>query len=145
MGRLRGQGHYYSPDFITNMATDITQAVIVRDDSSQVVEAEFENHYAGAYSTTKIADLALDFLDNRDQLKPLARIYTRNCRNYELNMTTVRENKLHKTSEERVCRKTLKESDREEAACPSLLSHRDWSTSSSHGSYPGPVSPGILV
>ena len=55
---LRGQGHYYSPDFITNRATEITEEIIVTDDSGQVVEVELENHYVGAYSTTKIADLA---------------------------------------------------------------------------------------
>ena len=72
---LRGQGHYYSPDFITNSATDITTEVVVTDDSGQVVEVELENHYAGAYSTTKIADLALDFLRSRDQSKPFALIF----------------------------------------------------------------------
>ena len=72
---LRGQGHYYSPDFVTNTPTDITEEIIVTDDSGQVVEVELENHYAGAYSTTKIADLALHFLDNRDKSKPFALIF----------------------------------------------------------------------
>lgn len=72
---LRGQGHYYSPDFITNTVSDITQEVVVRDDSGQVVEVELENHYAGEYSTTKIADLALNFLDIRDKSKPFALIF----------------------------------------------------------------------
>ena len=72
---LRGQGHYYSPDFITNTATDITREVIVRDESGRVVEVELENHYAGTYSTTKIADLALNFLENRNKSKPFALIF----------------------------------------------------------------------
>jgi arylsulfatase A-like enzyme len=72
---LRGQGHYYSPDFITNTATDITAEINVTDESGQVVEVEFENHYAGAYSTTKIADLALNFLEHRDRSKPFALIF----------------------------------------------------------------------
>jgi arylsulfatase A-like enzyme len=72
---LRGQGHYYSPDFITNTATDITAEINVTDGSGQVVEVELENHYAGAYSTTKIADLALNFLEHRDRSKPFALIF----------------------------------------------------------------------
>lgn len=72
---LRGQGHYYSPDFITNTASDITEEVVVTDESGQVVDVELENHYAGAYSTTKIADLALSFLENRDKSKPFALIF----------------------------------------------------------------------
>ncbi|MGI9262681.1 MAG: sulfatase family protein [Woeseiaceae bacterium] len=72
---LRGQGHYYSPDFITNIATGITEEVPVRDESGQVVDVELQNHYAGAYSTTKIADLALKFLETREQSKPFALIF----------------------------------------------------------------------
>ena len=72
---LRGQGHYYSPDFITNTATDITEEVTVTDESGEVTGVELENHYAGAYSTTKIGDLALDFLQSRDKSKPFALIF----------------------------------------------------------------------
>jgi len=72
---LRGQGHYYSPDFITNTATDITKEVAVTNESGEVTGVELENHYAGAYSTTKIADLALGFLQNRDKSKPFALIF----------------------------------------------------------------------
>ncbi len=72
---LRGQGHYYSPDFVTNTAIDITREVPVLDESGQVIEVELENHYAGAYSTTKIADLALKFLESRDPSQPFALLF----------------------------------------------------------------------
>jgi arylsulfatase A-like enzyme len=72
---LRGQGHYYSPNFITNIATDISTEKVIKDESDQVVEVELENHYAGEYVTTKITDLALTFLDNRDKAKPFLLIY----------------------------------------------------------------------
>ncbi len=72
---LRGQGHYYSPDFITNIATDITTEKVIKDESDQVVEVELENHYAGEYVTTTITDLALSFLENRDKAKPFLLIY----------------------------------------------------------------------
>jgi arylsulfatase A-like enzyme len=72
---LRGQGHYYSPDFITNIATDITTEKVIKDESDQVVEVELENHYSGEYVTTTITDLALNFLENRDKAKPFLLIY----------------------------------------------------------------------
>ena len=72
---LRGQGHYYSPEFITNIATDMTTEVAVMDESGQVVEVELENRYDGEYVTTKTSDLALNFLQNRDDSKPFLLIY----------------------------------------------------------------------
>ena len=45
------------------------------DESGQVVEVELENRYDGEYVTTKIADLALDFLQNRDDSKPFLLIF----------------------------------------------------------------------
>jgi len=62
---LRGQGQYYSPEFITNIATDMTTEVGV----------ELENRYDGEYVTTRTTDLALDFLQNRDESKPFLLIY----------------------------------------------------------------------
>jgi arylsulfatase A-like enzyme len=72
---LRGQGQYYSPEFITNIASDMTTEKAVKDESSQVVEVELENRYEGEYVTTKVADLALDFLENRDESRPFLLIY----------------------------------------------------------------------
>ena len=72
---LRGQGQYYSPEFITNIASDMTTEVTVKDESGQVVEVELENRYDGEYVTTKTADLALNFLQNRDEAKPFLLIY----------------------------------------------------------------------
>ena len=72
---LRGQGQYYSPEFISNIATDMTREVVVTDDSGQEIGFELENHYDGEYVTTKIADLALNFLENRDESKPFLLIY----------------------------------------------------------------------
>jgi len=72
---LRGQGQYYSPEFITNNATDMTTEVAVKDDSGQVVKVELENRYDGEYVTTKTADLALNFLQQRDESKPFLLIY----------------------------------------------------------------------
>jgi len=72
---LRGQGQYYSPEFITNIASDMTTEKAVKDESGQLVEVELENRYDGEYVTTKIADLALDFLQNRDDSKPFLLIF----------------------------------------------------------------------
>jgi arylsulfatase A-like enzyme len=72
---LRGQGQYYSPEFITNIASDMTTEVPVKDDSGQVIETELENRYDGEYVTTKTADLALNFLHDRDESKPFLLIY----------------------------------------------------------------------
>jgi arylsulfatase A-like enzyme len=72
---LRGQGQYYSPEFITNIASDMTTEKAVKDESGQVVEVELENRYEGEYVTTKVADLALDFLENRDESRPFLLIY----------------------------------------------------------------------
>ena len=63
---LRGQGQYYSPEFITNIASDMTTEVAVKDESGELLEIELENRYDGEYVTTKTADLALNFLQNRD-------------------------------------------------------------------------------
>ncbi|RLA30835.1 MAG: sulfatase [Gammaproteobacteria bacterium] len=72
---LRGQGQYYSPEFITNIASDMTTEKVVKDEPGEVVEVELENRYEGEYVTTKIADLALDFLGTRDESKPFLLIY----------------------------------------------------------------------
>lgn len=72
---LRGQGHYYSPEFISNTAIDMTREVVVTDDSGQEIGFELQNRYDGEYVTTKIADLALNFLANRDDSKPFLLIY----------------------------------------------------------------------
>jgi len=71
---LRGQGHYYSPEFITNKPNDITVVNKVKDKQGNV-KTEYENTYVGAYATIKTGDLALDFLQNRDKSKPFAMIY----------------------------------------------------------------------
>jgi len=72
---LRGQGQYYSPEFITNKATDMTTEVAVKDDSGEMVDVELENRYDGDYVTTKTTDLALNFLETRDESKPFLLIY----------------------------------------------------------------------
>jgi len=72
---LRGQGQYYSPEFITNIASDLTTEVAVEDESGQVVKVELENRYDGDYVTTRITDLALNFLQQRDESKPFLLIY----------------------------------------------------------------------
>jgi len=72
---LRGQGQYYSPEFITNVAVDRTTEKSVLDETGELVEVELENRCDGEYVTTKIADLALHFLDNRDDSKPFLLIY----------------------------------------------------------------------
>ena len=72
---LRGQGQYYSPEFISNRASDRTKEVAVKDESGEVVKVELENRYDGDYVTTKTADLALDFLEKRDDSKPFLLIY----------------------------------------------------------------------
>jgi len=72
---LRGQGHYYSPEFITNKPNNITLENQVKNKQGQVIKTEYENIYLGAYATTKTGDLALDFLENRDKSKPFAMIY----------------------------------------------------------------------
>jgi len=72
---LRGQGQYYSPEFITNVASDMTTEVVVKDDSGEVVKVELENRYDGDYVTTRTTDLALDFLQQRDESKPFLLIY----------------------------------------------------------------------
>ena len=72
---LRGQGQYYSPEFITNIAADMTIEVAVKDESGRVVEVELENRYNGEYVTSKITDLALNFLANRDESRPFLLIY----------------------------------------------------------------------
>jgi arylsulfatase A-like enzyme len=72
---LRGQGQYYSPEFITNVAVDRTTEKPVVDETGELVGVELENRYDGEYVTTKIADLALNFLANRDDSKPFLLIY----------------------------------------------------------------------
>jgi arylsulfatase A-like enzyme len=72
---LRGQGQYYSPEFITNIAGDRTTEKAVKDESGELAEIELENRYDGEYVTTKITDLALSFLENRDDSKPFLLIY----------------------------------------------------------------------
>jgi arylsulfatase A-like enzyme len=72
---LRGQGQYYSPEFITNVAGDRTTEKPVVDETGELVGVELENRYDGEYVTTKIADLALNFLENRDDSKPFLLIY----------------------------------------------------------------------
>jgi arylsulfatase A-like enzyme len=72
---LRGQGQYYSPEFITNIAVDRTTEKPVVDETGELVGVELENRYDGEYVTTKIADLALNFLENRDDSKPFLLIY----------------------------------------------------------------------
>jgi len=72
---LRGQGQYYSPEFITNIAVDGTTEISVKDESGELVEVELENRYGGEYVTTKITDLALNFLENRDESKPFLLIF----------------------------------------------------------------------
>jgi len=72
---LRGQGHYYSPEFITNKPNDITVVNEIKDKQGKVIKSEYENTYLGAYATIKTGDLALEFLENRDKSKPFAMIY----------------------------------------------------------------------
>lgn len=72
---LRGQGQYYSPEFITNVVTDITTEKTVKDETGELTEIELENRYEGEYVTTKVADLALDFLKNRDESKPFMLVF----------------------------------------------------------------------
>ncbi|MFT5500347.1 MAG: arylsulfatase A-like enzyme [Woeseiaceae bacterium] len=72
---LRGQGQYYSPEFITNIASDMTAEVAIKDDSGDVVKVELENRYDGDYVTTRTADLALNFLQQRNESKPFLLIY----------------------------------------------------------------------
>ena len=72
---LRGQGQYYSPEFVTNVAGNMTTEVVVKDGSGQEVGVELENRYDGAYVTTKTTDLALAFLENRDKTRPFLLIY----------------------------------------------------------------------
>jgi arylsulfatase A-like enzyme len=72
---LRGQGQYYSPEFITNIASDITTEVAVEDESGEVVKIELENRYDGDYVTTRTTDLALNYLQTRDESKPFLLIY----------------------------------------------------------------------
>jgi len=71
---LRGQGHYYSPEFITNKPNEITVTREVKGKQGKV-KTEYENTYLGAYATIKTGDLALDFLQSRDKSKPFALIY----------------------------------------------------------------------
>jgi len=72
---LRSQGQYYSPEFITNVASEMTTEVVVRDEFGQEIGVELENRYEGAYVTTKTTDLALAFLENRDESRPFLLIY----------------------------------------------------------------------
>ncbi len=72
---LRGQGHYYSPEFITNKPNEITLVNKIKDKKGKVIKTEYENTYFGAYATIKTGDLALEFLENRDKSKPFAMIY----------------------------------------------------------------------
>jgi len=72
---LRGQGHYYSPEFITNKPNEITLVNKIKDKKGKVIKTEYENTYLGAYATIKTGDLALEFLENRDKSKPFAMIY----------------------------------------------------------------------
>ncbi|MGB0935949.1 MAG: sulfatase family protein [Colwellia sp.] len=72
---LRGQGHYYSPEFITNKPNDITITKQIKSEGGEVISVEHENTYHGAYATIKTGDLALNFLEKRDTSKPFAMIY----------------------------------------------------------------------
>lgn len=72
---LRGQGHYYSPEFITNTPSEITVTKHIKNESGEVTSVEHENTYHGAYATIKTGDLALNFLETRDTSKPFAMIY----------------------------------------------------------------------
>ena len=72
---LRGQGHYYSPEFITNRPNKDSVIKQIKDATGNIIETEYENTYQGAYATDKIGDLAIDFLDSRDKSKPFALIY----------------------------------------------------------------------
>jgi len=72
---LRGQGHYYSPEFLTNKPSEITVEKHVKDQNGNLVKTEFSNTYNGAYATIKTGDLALGFLESRDKSKPFAMIY----------------------------------------------------------------------
>ena len=72
---LRGQGHYYSPVFVTNKPNEITVTKDIKNKHGRVIKTEYENTYLGAYATIKTGDLALDFLQNRDKSKPFAMIY----------------------------------------------------------------------
>ena len=72
---LRGQGQYYSPEFITNIASATTTEVAVEGETGRVIEVELENRYDGEYVTTKTTDLALNFLQNRDEEKPFLLIF----------------------------------------------------------------------
>ncbi len=72
---LRGQGHYYSPEFITNTPNGITVTKKVKNKYGEVIKTVFENTYNGAYATIKTGDLALGFLEGRDKSKPFALVY----------------------------------------------------------------------
>lgn len=72
---LRGQGYYYSPVFLTNKPIEITLKKQTIDHHTKLAKSELENTYNGAYVTSKIGDLVLDFLDNRDSEKPFLMIY----------------------------------------------------------------------
>lgn len=72
---LRGQGHYYSPVFVTNTPNEITVEKKKRNKKGEVIGTELENTYHGAYATSKTGDLALKFLKNRDKSKPFTLIY----------------------------------------------------------------------
>jgi len=72
---LRGQGHYYSPEFLTNSPTEMTVKKEIKNKQGTVIKTEYENTYQGAYATVKSGDLALNFLKTRDKSKPFAMIY----------------------------------------------------------------------
>ncbi|MFT5294023.1 MAG: arylsulfatase A-like enzyme [Colwellia sp.] len=72
---LRGQGYYYSPEFLTNTPTEMTVKKEIKNKQGIVVKTELENTYHGAYATTQTGDLALSFLKSRDKSKPFAMIY----------------------------------------------------------------------
>ncbi|KGK00113.1 sulfatase family protein [Thalassotalea sp. ND16A] len=72
---LRGQGHYYSPEFITNTPSELTVKKEVIDSHTKQPKTVLENTYHGAYATRKTGDLALNFLEKRDTSKPFVMIY----------------------------------------------------------------------
>ena len=72
---LRGQGHYYSPEFLTNTPNEITVIKEIKNKQGIVIKTEYENTYQGAYATIKTGDLALNFLKKIDKSKPFALIY----------------------------------------------------------------------
>jgi len=72
---LRGQGHYYSPVFITNTPNKHSVIKEITDNVGNITKKELENTYTGSYATTKTGDLALNFLNGRDKSKPFAMIY----------------------------------------------------------------------